>query len=136
MPVVRPRAAPGCLPERGGGVRVNINTFVLSGYTVRIANDQRPGSPECWKTSIDHDIWTPGVPTVGQAVQDVVDTLEATLMNSVEALTVAIDQLVTSITFDPASVPPLSDADIMRLEEAADTLTALREHIADQEVAS
>jgi hypothetical protein len=54
---------------------VIISTFTVHGHRVRIGNDQAPGEPASWKTSVDQGIWTPGLPTLGEAIQHAIDSL-------------------------------------------------------------
>ena len=55
---------------------MTIYTFTIAGHGVRLANDtDRTG--DHWKTSIDHDIWTPGLPDLGAAIQKVIDSVDA-----------------------------------------------------------
>lgn len=56
---------------------MTIYTFTIAGHSVRLANDQQGDEPDAWKTSTDHDIWTPGEADLGQAIQHVIDSVQA-----------------------------------------------------------
>ncbi len=48
-------------------------TLWVAGHKVRLANDQRAGEPECWKTKIDKGHWSPGESTMTVALQTALD---------------------------------------------------------------
>jgi hypothetical protein len=55
---------------------VNITAFHVGPSHIRIANDRvRDDEPDCWKTSINGRAWTIGTDDLGEAIQEVLDTL-------------------------------------------------------------